>query len=190
MTKKIHNTRNNKSLDDWSTPWNAFYKIESFLQIKFTLDPCASREQIFGMTISHNAKCEHYFTQEENGLLQSWKDQIVFVNMPYDEKKTWLKKILFEITQKNKNDISSTIIVALMPNNADTIIFHELIMQANLIYFLQGRIHFEDPTSGKRKNNNLGSILAVFFPRKENETVKAKLDVWNWKKQPIINKGD
>ena len=47
--------------NEWSTP-QAFYD-ELNKEFNFNLDPCATDE---------NHKCEKYFTQKDNGLLQDW----------------------------------------------------------------------------------------------------------------------
>lgn len=47
--------------DVWATPIDFFKKLDN--EFHFDLDPCANEE---------NHKCEKYFTEQENGLLQSW----------------------------------------------------------------------------------------------------------------------
>lgn len=46
---------------DWETPQDFFNALDR--EFHFTLDPCATKE---------TAKCEKYYTPEENGLLKSW----------------------------------------------------------------------------------------------------------------------
>jgi len=47
--------------DEWSTPQDFYDKLDA--EFHFTLDPCATDD---------NHKCNLYYTQEENGLLQNW----------------------------------------------------------------------------------------------------------------------
>lgn len=47
--------------EDWETPQAFFDELNA--KFAFTLDPCATRQ---------NAKCTHFYTKAENGLLQSW----------------------------------------------------------------------------------------------------------------------
>lgn len=47
--------------DLWETPKELFDELDN--EFHFTLDPCANKD---------NAKCEKYFTEEENGLSKSW----------------------------------------------------------------------------------------------------------------------
>ena len=58
--------------DDWPTPQWLFDALHA--EFSFTLDPCASKE---------NAKCVRFFTRDQDGLLQDWGRQTVFMNPPY-----------------------------------------------------------------------------------------------------------
>lgn len=57
-------------------PWNERFG-------GFTLDVAAA---------PHNAKCERFFTREDNGLLQSWAGERVWCNPPYSGLDAWLRK--------------------------------------------------------------------------------------------------
>ena len=57
---------------DWSTPQELFDKLNA--EFNFTLDVCAS---------DWNAKCEKYFTEEDNALKQNWGKNVCFMNPPY-----------------------------------------------------------------------------------------------------------
>ena len=50
---------------------------------KFTLDVAAAE---------HNAKCERYFTKEQDGLAQSWAGEHVWCNPPYSDIYPWVHK--------------------------------------------------------------------------------------------------
>ena len=58
--------------DDWETPHDLFYDLNE--EFHFTLDPCCTPE---------TAKCEKYYTEKENGLIQDWDGERVFCNPPY-----------------------------------------------------------------------------------------------------------
>lgn len=47
--------------DEWETPQHIYDALDT--EFHFTLDPCATDQ---------NHKCDQYFTQSENGLLQNW----------------------------------------------------------------------------------------------------------------------
>lgn len=68
MDKVHYSSKSN----DWETPQNLFNELNN--EFKFTLDPCCTKE---------NAKCKKYFTKEDNGLIKSWANEIVFMNPPY-----------------------------------------------------------------------------------------------------------
>lgn len=46
---------------EWATPQALFDELDA--EFHFTLDPCATPE---------NAKCDKFFTKEDDGLIQKW----------------------------------------------------------------------------------------------------------------------
>ena len=128
--------------DLWSTPNDFFDKLND--EFHFTLDPCSTHE---------NAKCYKHFTEEENGLLQDWGNEVVFCNPPYGRQiKYWVKKA-YEESQKD-----NTKVVMLIPARTDTIYFHEYIYHKAEIRFIKGRLKF-----GNAKNSApFPSMVAIF----------------------------
>ena len=128
--------------DLWSTPNDFFDKLND--EFHFTLDPCSTHE---------NAKCYKHFTEEENGLLQDWGNEVVFCNPPYGRQiKDWIKKS-YEESQKD-----NTTVVMLIPARTDTIYFHEYIYHKAEIRFIKGRLKF-----GNAKNSApFPSMVAIF----------------------------
>ena len=57
---------------EWGTPERLFRALNDLHH--FSLDPAATSE---------NAKCEKYFTAEDNGLIQSWEGHTSFCHPPY-----------------------------------------------------------------------------------------------------------
>ncbi|MCE4993003.1 DNA N-6-adenine-methyltransferase [Staphylococcus haemolyticus] len=114
--------------NEWTTPQYLFDELNR--EYHFTLDPCATYE---------NAKCEKYFTEKENGLLQDWSDDVVFMNPPYGrEIKHWIKKAYEE-------SLNGAIVVCLIPARTDTTYWHDYIFgKAFDIRFLKGRLKFGD----------------------------------------------
>lgn len=113
--------------DEWETPWDLF--IDLHCEFGFTLDPCATHE---------NAKCEKYFTIEDDGLAQSWDGERVFCNPPYGRQiSKWVKKA----------SESRGLVVMLLPARTDTVYFHDYIYGHAEIRFLRGRIKFGDGKS-------------------------------------------
>ena len=128
--------------DLWSTPNDFFDKLND--EFHFTLDPCSTHE---------NAKCYKHFTEEENGLLQDWGNEVVFCNPPYGRQiKCWVKKA-YEESQKD-----NTKVVMLIPARTDTIYFHEYIYHKAEIRFIKGRLKF-----GNAKNSAPFPSMVVIF---------------------------
>lgn len=107
--------------DEWSTPNYIFDVLDQTFH--FTLDPCAT---------SSNAKCDLYYTLEDDGLSQDWSGHVVFCNPPYSNIRAWLEKALS----------SNCLSVFLLPARVDTAWFHDLIYQRFPVHFLRGRLKF------------------------------------------------
>lgn len=114
--------------NEWTTPQHLFDELNR--EYHFTLDPCATHK---------NTKCEKYFTEKENGLLQDWSDDVVFMNPPYGrEIKHWIKKAYEEF-------LNGATVVCLIPARTDTTYWHDFIFdKAFDIRFLKGRLKFGD----------------------------------------------
>ena len=113
--------------NDWSTPQDFFDELNA--EFGFTLDPCADE---------FNHKCNKYFTEGEDGLLQDWGGEIVFCNPPYGKAiKDWVRKAYIEGCKPN------TTVVLLIPARTDTAYFHDYIYhEAKEIRFIRGRLKF------------------------------------------------
>ena len=154
MNKLTQNTLLSSNNDEWETPQSLFNILNQ--KYKFTLDPCATH---------YNYKCKKYYTKEQNGLNQSWKDEIVFVNPPYSHIKEWVKKSCEE-SEKHK-----IIVILLIPARTDTIYWHEYIMkEAKKIYFIKGRLKFNN----SHNNAPFPSVIIEFNPDKDNNYLNVK----------------
>ena len=118
---------------EWATPRAFFDKLDA--EFHFTLDPCATPE---------NAKCQRFYTIENDGLSKNWGGQKVFCNPPYGrEIAAWVKKC-YEESRK-----PGTTCVMLIPARTDTRYFHEYIYhKAKEIRFIRGRLHFNESPQG------------------------------------------
>ncbi len=141
------------SSDEWATPQKFYDNLNK--EFNFTLDPCCT---------ANNHKCEKYFTVEDNGLLQDWSNEVVFMNPPYSKpeqpckpnctkkkclkrgyhndtykagQEDWIKKA-YEESQKG------AIVVGLLPVRTDTKAFHKYIYNKAEIRFIEGRLKFGD----------------------------------------------
>lgn len=66
----------------WCTPRDFFAQLDK--EFHFTLDPCC---------LPKSALCKKFYTPDDDGLKQSWDNEIVFVNPPYGrEIGKWVKK--------------------------------------------------------------------------------------------------
>ncbi|MDR2820409.1 MAG: phage N-6-adenine-methyltransferase [Desulfovibrio sp.] len=114
--------------NDWATPW-ALFRHWDAVQGPFSLDVCASAE---------NAKCERYFSPEQDGLAHAW-DGVCWMNPPYGRAiGRWIGKAAAEVRAGRARRV-----VCLIPARTDTIWWHEYIMPRGVVHFLRGRVRFE-----------------------------------------------
>lgn len=129
--------------DEWATPKDFFDTLNE--EFDFTLDPCASTD---------NAKCDKFYTKEQDGLKQDWSGERVFCNPPYGKViGDWVKKCSEEAKKPN------THVVALIPARTDTRYFHEFIYRkAREVRFVKGRLKF----GGCKNSAPFPSMVVVF----------------------------
>ena len=110
---------------EWATPQDFYDKLDR--EFNFDLDPCSTED---------NAKCDNFFTEEDNGLEQDWEG-FVFMNPPYGRTiKQWVKKAY----QESYKD--GTTVVCLLPARTCTQWWHDYCMKAREIRFVKGRLKF------------------------------------------------
>lgn len=115
---------------DWSTPDDFFAELNK--EFGFNLDPCSD---------DSNHKCENYFTEADNGLIQNWGGYRVFCNPPYGrEIYQWVEKCYHEGCKED------TLVVLLIPARTDTKYFHDFILNRAEIRFIKGRLKFGGST--------------------------------------------
>lgn len=78
-------------------------------------------------------------TVEDDGLIQDWSNDVVFMNPPYGRGiKHWIKKAYEE-------HMKGATVVCLIPARTDTTYWHDYIFgKASDIRFLRGRLKFGD----------------------------------------------
>ena len=127
--------------DDWATPQQTFNELDN--EFNFTLDPCASHQ---------NAKCEKYFTKEDDGLSQDWSNEIVFMNPPYGrEIGKWVEKAYRE-------SLKGAVVVCLIPARTDTKYWHNFIFPYAEIRFIKGRLKF----GGSKNSAPFPSAIVIY----------------------------
>jgi phage N-6-adenine-methyltransferase len=110
--------------DLWETPQEIFDKLNSVFSFK--TDVCA---------IPENAKCQKYFTPEDNGLEQEWTESC-WMNPPYGrEIKKWVKKA-YESAK-----INGATVVCLLPSRTETLWWQKFCAEGE-VHFLRGRLRF------------------------------------------------
>lgn len=126
VNTELANSKGCDQKDRWETPCKIFEPLNA--EFQFTLDPCCE---------THTAKCEKYFTEEENGLAQDWVGEIVFVNPPYSRGNIdkWMEKCYNE-------SLKGSTIVALIPVSTSAKWFHNFVWGKAEIRFYKGRIRF------------------------------------------------
>jgi site-specific DNA-methyltransferase (adenine-specific) len=133
--------------DMWATPQDFFDALDA--EFHFTLDACAVKE---------NAKCEAYYTPEQDGLDQPWTGR-VWCNPPYGRNVgQWVKKA---------HDTASGggFVVMLLPARTDTRWFHDYIYGKTEVRFIKGRLKF-----GSCQNAApFPSMVVIFGGERKNE---------------------
>ena len=128
--------------DLWETPQDLFDKLNN--EFHFTLDVCATQE---------NAKCDSFYTKEQDGLSQPWKG-VVWCNPPYGKQiGSWVRRGFFA-------SLSGNTVVMLLPARTDTRWFHEYIYGKAEIRFIRGRLKF----GGSKNSAPFPSMVVVFMP--------------------------
>ena len=127
--------------DEWSTPRDTFESLNS--EYRFTLDPCC---------LSSSAKCDKYYTPEDDGLSKEWRDEIVFMNPPYGRD---ISKWMMKAYESAKHHNST--VVCLVPSRTDTRWWHDYAMKGE-ITFIKGRLKF----GGAKNNAPFPSAIVVF----------------------------
>ena len=137
-TKVLFSSKEEK----WATPQDFFDKLND--EFHFTLDAAASPD---------NAKCANYFTEEQDGLVQSWGGHTVWCNPPYCRKTgLWVKKA-YEEHQR-----TGCTVVMLLPSRTDVRWFHDYILGKAEIRFIKVRLKF----GGNKNSAPFPSIVVIY----------------------------
>lgn len=123
----------------WATPPKLFADLDR--EFGFTVDVCALPE---------NAKCERYFTPDQDGLKQEWKG-VCWMNPPYGrEIGTWMRKA-YESSKQGAT------VVCLVPARTCSAWWHDYAMKGT-VRFIRGRVKFV----GSKWNAPFPSAIVVF----------------------------
>lgn len=128
---------------EWETPSELFAELNR--EFGFTLDPCCQPE---------TAKCEKFYTPVEDGLIQDWSHEVVWMNPPYGKEiALWMQKARIE-SEKGAT------VVCLVPARTDTVWWHENVERHAEVRFLPGRLRFV----GANSSAPFPSAIVIFRP--------------------------
>lgn len=144
--KARNSGRYNGNGREWETPPEVFGPLDA--EFAFTLDPCAT---------PRNAKCARFFTEEINGLAQSWGTERVFMNPPYGRE-------VYAWTRKAREAVSGgALVVGLVPASTDLAWWHDDVVGHAEVRYLRGRPRFL--TGGPyRASGFFPSVVVVWRP--------------------------
>lgn len=126
---------------EWETPKTLFDALNA--EFHFTLDPCATDK---------NAKCDRYFTKDDDGLEQDWGSEAVYCNPPYGLNiGSWVKKCY-------EHGLKGHTAVMLVPARTDTRWFHRYVYGKAEIRFIKGRIKY----SNAKNNAPFPSMIVIY----------------------------
>lgn len=135
--------------NEWPTPQWLFDELDA--EFRFTLDPCSTHE---------NAKCKKHYTKEDNGIMQDWSKDVVFMNPPYGgQTGRWMEHAYLQ-------SLKGAVVVCLLVSSTDRSYWHDYIFPfAAQIRWVRGRIKFGDADS----TAPFASAIVIFDSSKEYE---------------------
>lgn len=137
------------SKNEWATPQPLFDALDA--EFHFTLDPCATAE---------NAKCEKYYTKEQDGLKQSWAGETVWLNPPFGgQTEKWMRK-----AQHASAWLDATV-VCLVRAGTDTAWWHDVALLADGIRFIKGKVEYVH-ADGRCARAAFPSVVLVYHALK------------------------
>jgi phage N-6-adenine-methyltransferase len=142
INKELAQSKGCEQKDKWETPETVFIPLNK--EFGFTLDPCCE---------PHTAKCQKFYTEDQNGLDKDWTGEVVFCNPPYSRGNIdkWMKKCF----EEGKKGVT---VVALIPVSTSSAWWHEYVWKKAEIRFIKGRVRFR----GAPFTAPFSSCLAIF----------------------------
>ena len=134
--------KKNPKVDDRGTTAEIFDPLHE--RFNFTVDVAAA---------AHNTKLKRYFTEEDDGIRQSWAGERVWCNPPYSDIKPWVRKAWRSISQ-------CEVIVMLLPANRTEQVWWQDYVEPYRdrglglsVEFIRGRLRFLKPGQTEIKPN-------------------------------------
>lgn len=153
------------AVDDRALPPEDFAHLND--RFRFSVDVAASEK---------NAKLTRFYTQDDDGLAESWAFERVYCNPPYSNPRPWVEKAISEV--------GAALIVMLLPaNRTEQSWWQELIEPQRdkpgsrlRVEFLKGRMRFIGPDSdsvGPNERPPFGCCLCIWSPVIDEEGASA-----------------
>lgn len=133
---------------EWYTPRWLFTELDS--EFHFTLDPCATIE---------SATCPKFYDEAQNGLLQSWAGERVFMNPPYGSQVigAWVERARFAVERGG-----AEVVVGLVPAYTDSDWWHAHVIGKAEVRFLRGRLSFRPGATRASSGAPFASVVVVW----------------------------
>jgi phage N-6-adenine-methyltransferase len=148
MTEKMDVHFSSETVE-WPTPQDFYDKLNA--EFGFTLDPCATND---------NHKCDKWFTKDDDGLIQDWGQDVIFMNPPYGRTiHSWMKKAY-------EASLAGAFVVCLVPSRTDTKWWHDFAMKGE-IRFIKGRLKF----GGHVNSAPFPNAVVIFRPASKAQMV-------------------
>lgn len=138
-----NNGRYNGNGREWATPPEVFDPLHR--EFGFTVDVCATPQ---------NAKVSRFWTEADNGLVQDWRGERVWMNPPYGRE-------VYAWTEKAANS-GAEIVVGLLPASTDLEWWHRDVVRVGAeVRYIRGRVRFL--TDGPyRASGFFASVLVIW----------------------------
>ncbi len=124
---------------DFNTPPDLLDLIRQLHRRGIGLDPCSNQWSM--------VKARTTYTEEENGLSRSWRNQgLVFVNPPHSTSpnniEPWMEKAYEQFIRYPLDRHTDDVLVLLVPAKTDTRWFHRVVVLMAARCFLKGRPNY------------------------------------------------
>ena len=158
-----------QSQTDFRTPKIIFQNIQKKLDVKFTLDVAASKE---------NALCKDYFCEKNSALDQDWVGH-VWCNPPYNDIEPWVDKAIEQLK------LITNSVTFLVPASTCTQWFEKLWDHpgAYMIAFVTARISFEGPHISEDGRAAAPNPSVVVHLTNDNYTIRG---ISRWERNDLL----
>ncbi len=143
MSLTCHIFKKQPLVKSYPTPQWLFDQYDA--EFHFSIDVAAD---------SSNTKCARYYTIHDDGLSQSWKNEVVWCNPPYGNIMPWVKKA-------HQESLTGTTTVMLLPCRTETKWWHDYIAPYAKIHWIRKKIKF----GGQRDTAPFACAIFIFRPQ-------------------------